>query len=103
GLETALAVVAQVLSQEGSVDWQLLAKVMSSEPAKIGGVSEIAGRRLEPGEPATFTMVAPNCDWTVDGKRGYSLSANTPFQGAEFQHYVVLTAIDGSVVYRRCD
>ncbi|MFI7222103.1 dihydroorotase [Nonomuraea angiospora] len=102
GLETALAVVAEVLGEGGEPDWSLIADAMSHRPARIGGIDAIAGRPLTPGEPATFTLVDPNANWTVDPTEHQSLSANTPFAHFRFRHRVVATVVESRVTADHC-
>jgi dihydroorotase len=101
GLETALPVVARVLAEEngGQVDWHHLVTVMSTSPARIGGIADRAGRPLAVGEAASFCLVDPAVRWTVDPARQHSRSANTPFRGTTFDHRVVATYIDGIPVH----
>lgn len=95
GLETALAVVAYVLAEVGRLDWKLVARLMSETPARLGGISDSAGRPLVVGEPATFCLVNIQSQWTVDVARHYSKSENSPFGGQAFQSAVVATAVAG--------
>jgi dihydroorotase len=98
GLETALAVVADVLTdQDGEPDWALVSEVMSRRPARIGGIADEAGRALAPGEPATFTVIDPEAQWRVDPAAGQSMSRNSPFTGRCFRHRVTATMIAGHV------
>uniref|UniRef100_UPI0006E3F09F dihydroorotase n=1 Tax=Nonomuraea pusilla TaxID=46177 RepID=UPI0006E3F09F len=97
GLETALAVVAEVLGEDGEPDWALIADAMSHRPARIGGIDSTAGRPLAEGEPATFTLVDPKADWLVDPDGHHSLSTNTPFARFRFRHRVVATVVEGRV------
>ncbi|ATE55986.1 dihydroorotase [Actinosynnema pretiosum] len=92
GLETALAVVADVLDG----DWELIARVMSHAPARIAGLAG-AGRPLEPGEPATFALVDPDAEWEVRPEELRGGVANTPFAGLAFRHRVVATVVGGRV------
>ncbi|WP_326834596.1 dihydroorotase [Amycolatopsis rhabdoformis] len=101
GLETALAVVAEVLHTARGVDWALLAQRMSQAPARIGGISAIAGRPIAVGEPATFTLVDPLARWTVDPADTAGRSHNTPFGGLSFTHRPVATVVDGHVTADR--
>ncbi|WP_371933781.1 dihydroorotase [Streptomyces castrisilvae] len=97
GLETALPVVAKALGDGGEPDWGLLATVMSTRPAGIAGLADVAGRPLRAGEPATFTLVDPEADWRVDRTESVSASDNTPFHGMTFGHRVVATMVEGRV------
>ena len=98
GLETALPVVAKVLEEAQVLDWSRVAELMSIAPARVGGISSFAGRPLEAGEPATFTLIA-EAAWTVNGETRYSKSANNPFEGTTFRHKVVATALEGRLIH----
>ncbi|MCU1640716.1 MAG: pyrC [Nocardia sp.] len=93
GLETALAVVAEVFGNEP--DWALIAQRMSHNPARIGGIGAFAGRPLRAGEPATFTLIDTAANWTVDPALGISRSHNSPMRGLRFRHRPVATVVDG--------
>lgn len=99
GLETALAVVAAVLEEEGATDWAMVARLMSETPARLGRIGATAGRPLQAGEPATFCLVDTRSSWTVQTKEQHSKSANTPFAGRSFQSSVVGTAIEGRMTH----
>lgn len=98
-LETALAIVAEVLTVDGVVDWDALARVMSHTPARIGGISELAGRPIAVGEPATLCVVQQASPWTVREEERFSLSINTPFDGRTLNHRVLTTMIDGAITH----
>ncbi|QRP43289.1 dihydroorotase [Amycolatopsis sp. FDAARGOS 1241] len=97
GLETALAVVVEALG----ADWALVAERMAHAPARIGGITGVAGRPIAAGEPATFTLVDPRARWTVDPADTAGRSHNTPFEGLTFTHRPVATVVDGHVTADR--
>ncbi|MEV0068991.1 dihydroorotase [Amycolatopsis sp. NPDC050768] len=101
GLETALAVVSEVLHTSRGVDWALVADRMAHAPARIGGIAASAGRPIAVGEPATFTLVDPRADWTVDPADTAGRSHNTPFGGLSFTHRPVATVVAGAVTADR--
>ncbi len=94
GLQTALSVVIGTMVEPGLLDWRGVARVMSTEPARIGGLSG-HGRPIEVGEPANLTLVDPAASWTVDRLALASLSANTPFHGRQLPGRVVATYLRG--------
>jgi dihydroorotase len=98
-LETALAVVAEVLTGPDGTDWELLCRLMSGNPARIGGITADAGRPLAEREPATFCLVDPAARWTVSEHDFHSKSSNSPFLGATFRNRVVATAVDGHLTH----
>jgi dihydroorotase len=98
GMETALAVVAQVFESLGALSWDKVSDRMSTAPAAIGRISHLAGRPLRAGEQATFTLVNPSAPWTMTGDT-YTKSANTPFLNSVFSKKVIATAIDGQLTH----
>jgi dihydroorotase len=96
GLQTALSVVIATMVRPGALDWRGVARVLSEQPARIGGLAD-HGRPLAAGEPANLTLVDPEVTWTVRGAELASLSANTPFEGMELPGRVVATLLRGRV------
>lgn len=99
GLETALPIVAALLVETGDMTWRDLARVMSTRPAEIAGLTD-QGRPIEVGEPANLAVVDPDAEWTVVGAELASLSANTPYEGMSFRARVVGTVYRGRMVTR---
>ena len=99
GLETALPIVAALLVETGDMTWRDLARVMSTRPAEIAGLSD-QGRPIEVGEPANLAVVDPDSRWTVVGEELASLSANTPYEGMTFAARVVGTVYRGRLTTR---
>ncbi|MTD12948.1 dihydroorotase [Nakamurella sp. YIM 132087] len=94
GLQTALSVVVDTMVRPGLLDWRGVARVMSENPAAIGGLAD-HGRPIAVGEPANLTLVDPDATWTVRGAELASLSVNTPFEGMELPGRVVATFLRG--------
>jgi dihydroorotase len=98
GLETALSVVVQALTETGRVDetelWPLVADRMSIRPARIGRLSA-QGCSLDVGAPANLVLVDPAARWTVDPRQSASRSRNTPYAGRELPGRVVATFLRG--------
>ncbi|MEU2201179.1 dihydroorotase [Isoptericola sp. NPDC019482] len=94
GLETALSVVQQTMVDTGRLTWADVARVLSTNPARIGRVAD-HGRPLEVGEPANLTLVDPAATRTVDGAAQATASGNTPFAGRELPGRVVATFLRG--------
>nr|WP_187701954.1 dihydroorotase [Dietzia sp. CQ4] len=99
GLETALPIVAALLVESGEMSWRDLARVMSTRPAEIAGLTD-QGRPIEVGEPANLAVVDPDSPWTVVGEELASLSANTPYEGMTFAARVVGTVYRGRMTSR---
>ena len=94
GLETALPIVAALMVETGAMTWRDLARVMSTRPAEIAGLTD-QGRPIEVGEIANLAVVDPHSDWTVVGSELASLSTNTPYEGMTFAARVVGTVYRG--------
>lgn len=95
GLETALAIVVETMIATGRLDWADVARVMSTAPARIGGLDAEHGRPLAVGEPANLTLVDPTATWTVDAAASQSLSRNNPWHGRTLTGAVVATLLRG--------
>jgi dihydroorotase len=98
GLETALSVVSDVLVQPGRLDWADVARVMSTAPARIGGLAS-QGLPLAEGSPAHVTLVDPDLEVTVDAAASRSRSRNNPWHGRTFRGAVVATVFGGRVTH----
>jgi dihydroorotase len=96
GLETAFAVVHDLLVADGRLPWRDLARLMSVAPAAIAGLAD-HGRPIAPGEPANLVLVDPTASVTVDRDSSQSLSRNTPWHGASLTGAVRTTILRGRV------
>ena len=99
GLETSLAIMAQVVVESGRMTWRDIARIMSERPAKLVGLAD-HGRPLEVGEPANLTVIDPDAGWCVHGEELASIASNTPYEGMEFRARPVLTVLRGRVTAR---
>ncbi len=95
GLETALSVVQQTMVDTGRLTWADVARVLSTNPARIGRIDEQHGRPIAVGEPANLVLVDPAATRVVDGAEQQTASTNTPFQGRELPGRVVATFLRG--------
>ena len=98
GLETALPVVSEVLVRPGLLDWAGVARVMSANPARIGGLAH-QGQAIAAGAPAHLTLVDPDREVTVDAAASRSRSRNNPWHGRTFRGAVVTTVHAGRVTH----
>lgn len=96
GLETAFAVVHDVMVDSGRIDLATLAERMSHAPARIAGLTD-HGRAIEVGAPANLVLVDPTDRITVDPAASHSLSRNTPFAGHTLTGRVRTTILRGRV------
>ncbi|BDH57998.1 dihydroorotase [Tsukamurella sp. PLM1] len=99
GLETALAIVAQVCVETGDLSWRDVARVMSEKPARIARLDD-HGRPIDVGEPANLTLIDPDLGWTVRADELASRSRNTPFAELSFKAKPVLTVLRGRITAR---
>src|SRR4051794_36113525 len=65
GLETAFAVVHDLLVADGRLGWADLSRLMATGPARIAGLAG-HGRPVAPGEPANLVLVDPSATVTID-------------------------------------
>jgi dihydroorotase len=94
GLETALSVVQQTMVDTGRMTWADVARVLSSNPARIGRV-EGHGRPIAVGEPANLVLVDPDQRRVVEPERQATASTNSPLRGRELPGRVVATFLRG--------
>jgi dihydroorotase len=92
GLETAASVAIDVLIKSEKSNWQRLTEVLSSNPAKIGRLTE-QGQEIRVGSIANLVAIDPNSS-TVAGQT-QSKSENNPFKGLELPGKVVHTIYRG--------
>ncbi|NLF04168.1 MAG: dihydroorotase [Actinomycetales bacterium] len=95
GRETALSVVQHAMVETGLLDWEGVARVLSTAPARIGRVEDRHGRPIAVGEPATLTLVDPAARRTVDPRTQATASPNTPYFDRELPGRVVATFLRG--------
>lgn len=94
GLESALAIVNQVMVATGLMTWEAVADRMSYAPARIGRY-EGHGRKIAIGSQANLTVINPTQTLRVDRDLVASRSRNTPFHGMELQGVVAATIYRG--------
>lgn len=98
GLETALAVVSDLLVRPGLLDWADVGRIMSTTPARIGRLAG-QGLPIEVGNPANITLVDPDRELTVDAAASLSRSRNNPWHGRTFRGAVHTTIFRGRVTH----
>lgn len=95
GLETALAVVADLFVRDGRMSWRQLAQRMSDRPAALLGLQDRYGADLAVGRPASLCLVDPNARWQVDPQRLASVAHNTPYARRSYRTRVVASVLRG--------
>ena len=103
GLESAFAVVHDLMVRTGRMTMANLSQRMSRNPAAIAGLSD-HGCAIVAGAPANLVLVDPDRTITIDASESNSLSRNNPWHAMSFTgavHATILrgrlTAIDGKV------
>ncbi len=94
GLEQALSVVTTTMVETGLLDWAGVARVLSTNPARIAGLDG-HGHEIAVGAPANITLVDPSAKVTVDRDASVSLSRNNPWHGRELTGAVHATFLRG--------
>ena len=98
GLETSLAIIAEIFVRSGLADWRFVAKVMSERPAEIVRLAD-QGRPIAVGEPANLTIVDPDRTWISRGDELASKASNNPYEGMEFHTRVTHTFLRGNLTH----
>ena len=99
GLETSLAIIADLFVINGDQDWRFVAKVMSERPAEITKLPG-HGRPIAEGEPANLCVVDANASWIAEAKEMASKSENNPYEGMPMPVRVSTTILRGKVTCR---
>jgi dihydroorotase len=97
GFETAFACLMSLV-HEGRMSLTMLLSKLTYEPAKIiardGGLGT-----LKAGSPANITIFDPDREWIVDSRNFASKGKNTPYDGYKFRGKVMVTLVDGKIIY----
>lgn len=99
GLETSLALIAQIFVLDGDQDWRFVARVLSESPAAITKLPG-HGRPIAVGEPANLCVVDTNAQWVAHGEDMASKSRNTPYEGMDMPVKISTTLLRGKVTCR---
>ncbi len=99
GLETAVAVVADLFVRTGRMSWRELARRMSDRPAALLGLGDRYGADLAVGRPASLCLVDPDQPWQVDPQRLASVAHNTPFAHRRYRTRVVASVLRGTPTF----
>jgi dihydroorotase len=96
GLQTLLPALL-AFHHEGRIPLIDLIRTVTSAPADLLGLP--AGR-LAKGAPADLVLCDPDAPVLIDADRLISKSKNSPFDGRRLQGKVLMTLVDGRVIYR---
>ena len=94
GLETALPIIIETMVNTGRMNWEDVARVLSTAPARIGRV-ETQGQGIVVGAPAHITLVDASARVTIDPAKQWTRSTNCPFRGMELPGQVRYTIYNG--------
>lgn len=104
GLELALAVCITLGGMGG--DWipTLIERLTYGPYRALGGpAAGIREPRLIIGEAATCVLFDPAARWRAEATQLHSKSSNTPFIGQELRGKILMTLVDGAMVYHDAD
>lgn len=99
GLETALSIVATTMVSTGRMTWADVARVMSTNPAAIGRISDQHGGAIHIGGAANLVLIDPAASITVNREETASKSRNNPFHGQTLTAKVVRTFLRGRTTF----
>ncbi|WP_411722598.1 dihydroorotase [Mycetocola sp.] len=94
GLESALSVVHASVVETGQLDWTDVARVLSSEPARIGRITS-HGQGLVAGAPGQVTLYDPSASRDFGTADLAGKGVNSPFLGRTLPGRVVATFHSG--------
>ena len=97
GLETALGVTFTELVASGMMKLSEYVKRLTTGPADI---LRMKNYNLAEGNAADITIFDPEAEYVIDPAAFKSKSRNTPFDGCSVSGKVVMTGVDGRIVYQ---
>ena len=97
GLEFAFAVLNTCLVKPGILSLERVLTLMIDNPRMRFGLPE---RTLETGMPATFAVLDPDREWTIEPERFLSKGKATPFAGMKVQGDCIFTMMGGETVWK---
>ena len=96
GLETALPILLTKLVHEQKLATSWLIKRMTSNPARVFGLS---GGTIKQGSPADVCIIDPYKKWVIDKNAFLSKGRNTPYHETPVIGCVWLTLVNGNVIF----
>ncbi len=97
GIETSAVLTYTALVETGVLTIMEMAEKMSSNPARILGLSDKGS--VSEGKTADLVIFDPGKKYRIDKRAFVSKGKNTPFDGYEVSGEVAYTLVDGRVVY----
>lgn len=96
GLETAFSLTMTELVDKGYLTPMQMVECLSANPAKIIGIDKGS---LEAGKAADIVIADPHCEYKICAKNFVSKGKNTPFDKRKVKGKVIMTLVDGRIVY----
>ncbi len=100
GLETCFPILYTHLVKKGIITLEKLVELMSVNPRKRFGLE---GGVIEDGAPADLAVLDLRRQWTVDPDRFLTKGRATPFEGWKLYGKVIMTVVNGEIVYEETD
>ncbi len=95
GLETSLSLSLKLV-QDKILTLEELVNKMSKHPAKLIKLDN----DIKPGNKADLTIIDPEMSYKIDPETFESKSRNTPFSGCRVRGGILLTMVNGRIVYQ---
>jgi dihydroorotase len=97
GLETSIAVVLTDLYHTGTLTLEEILDNMSASPSRIFSLNKGS---LKVGARADITVLDLNKEWTIEGRKFYSKSKLTPFEGKKCRGKATAAIVNGKIVMK---
>ena len=94
-IETLLAAMLGLVHEE-ELDLVSALRPLTSGPAELLGLPQ---GRLEEGAPADLVLIDGDAPWVFDAKESASARKNSAWHNRRFQGRVLMTMVDGGIVY----
>ena len=96
GLETSFPVLYTELVLKNIITFEKLVELMSLSPRRIFG---LGGGKVEEGQPADITILDLEAEYAIDPADFASKGRSTPFEGWKVRGKVMMTIVEGNIVY----
>jgi len=96
GLETAVSLSLDRLVHAGAIGLARMVELLSANPARV---LRVPGGRIQAGDAADLTILAPDLRVTVSAAAFRSKSRNTPYDGWELRGGVAATLVGGRALF----
>ncbi len=96
-LECTLGLYVKALIEPKIIDWPVLIRLLTVNPARIIGVDK---GTLSLGKQADVTVINPDLQYTVDTATFHSKSRNCPYQGWKLKAKAEITIVGGEIRFQ---